>query len=202
MRVVALLLLGVLLGIGGYLFLTNAKKKTPPPQIKQALVSGSINLNGAIPNNATMIFLQRESSTTSAFTRFEAHPGALDDKQWLFTTAVEGKSYEIKAALRLDGKTLVETCPIFITAPAKDEVLHLNIPLQPNITPAETTISGAVGINGYIPDGETVVIESRIAQAADFATVAQNIPAKDEQRISFISAMSGKQKEVSVLLLV
>lgn len=200
MRFVALLLLGVLLGIGGYLFLIDAKKTPLPPQVKLAPIGGSININGVIPDNGSVVFLRKEANTTEKFEQFETHPAVLDDKQWTFDKAILGKSYEIKALVRVGKKTLAQSSPIFVTAPAQDEMLNIDIPLLPNITPAEVSISGTVGINGYIPDGATIIMESRIAQTSDFAAVAQNIPAKDEQSITYTSALSGKNYEARIVL--
>ena len=179
-RIVAVLLLGMLLGIGVYFFLSNnAKKSMPVSPTQGALITGVVNIDGTSPNDAIVVFLQREANTTGDFVQFHSHSAVFDDKEWHFDSATAGKSYEIKASVRSGKSVLAESSPIFITAPAQDEMLTVELPTQQTVTPAVAAISGMVGIDGYVPDGATIVMESRTAGTPNFAIVIENIPAKD-----------------------
>ncbi|HZE87463.1 MAG TPA: hypothetical protein VE090_04635 [Methylomirabilota bacterium] len=187
-----LFLLIVFFGIGAY-FVANPSGKTAVKGIY-----GIFDINGVIPSGSTITIMQRDARGTSSFVPFAANIIPQDGGFWHFSGAITNKSYEIQGAVVQNGKVIYLTSPIFATAPAINQVLIFDVP---SAQPAgNATISGSVGIDGYIPSGATLSLEGRKVGAQKFTIVTKNIPAKDQQFISYTTALAGQGYEVKGLL--
>lgn len=159
----------------------------------QATVSGTINLNGVIPSGATITLQQREYKENTTFAAFAEGLAAKDGEKWSFADAKAGTSYEIQADLMVNGKMVSQSSPLLVTAPATDEELTLNIESTSGGT---ATISGNVGVNGFIPQGATISVEGRAVGETEYTVVASNLAAQDNQFMSYTTAVAGKSYEV------
>lgn len=88
-------------------------------------ISGTINLNGNVPNGATITISTRVSGQTG-FNNVLGGLAAQDGTQWNWTGAQPGVSYDMQANLITGGNTIATSVTLTITAPAGGEVLTLN----------------------------------------------------------------------------
>lgn len=168
--------------------------QTQSQSSKAATVSGTIQVNGQIPQGSSISVGVRPYGTTSDFAIFVSGLPAADDTPWQYTQAKEGQSYEFQAYLDLNGSRAAVSSPWDVSAPATDEVLTLNIESQ-STTPA--SISGNVFINGYIPPGSTFnIVGRKYGTGAAFTVVVQNLPATVKRTMTYANAITGQKYEI------
>lgn len=194
---------GLLVGIVVAYFVFVGKDKTSQPtnttaQVQSSSISGTFNINGVVPSGATITLMQREpSSTQYSIVKQGLQPE--DKTMWDFPQATAGKSYEIKASLVQGGKTIAESDPIFVSAPATDEIITLDV--ESGSGAANAIIGGTVGINGYIPIGATITVEGKVFDSsANYETIVSKLAAKDGQYLSYTTAIAGKTYNVRGIL--
>lgn len=193
---VIILAIGLIAGAFAAYFIFNTTNNSSLLSTgKNAEISGRFDVNGVIPQGVTITLLQRDPSQKGGYTAIAQGLQFEDQATWNFPNAVSGKSYEIKASVVQDGKTLSESDPIFVTAPATDEAIGINVESQ-NGT-ANAVISGIVGINGYLPTGSTITIEGKLTNgSADYTKIISGVPAKDGQVVAYTTAVAGKTYSV------
>jgi hypothetical protein len=167
---------------------------------KQGSISGTIQINGPIPQGSSLSIGVREHGSADTFNIFASGMTAIDDASWQYTQGTSGKSYQFQAYLDLNGKhfEFATSDPITITAPATDEVLTLNIevPME-DPTPQSAMISGTVYINGYIPPGATFDVMGRVyGSTGNFSEVVDNLPALIKRTITYSKAQAGTKYEI------
>lgn len=161
-------------------------------------ITGVLDINGVVPNGATITLSQR-TDPQGVFTPFATNINAIDHAPWTYSGSVKGESYELQASLVVNGKVVTESSPMTVTAPANEVHLTLNVPSE-NKT-ANSTISGTVGINGYIPPGSTITIEGKTMDESEYTVVVENLVAKDKQFMSYTTAVGGTTYEVKGVLI-
>lgn len=161
---------------------------------KATLISGSFDINGVIPNGATITAYAKEANSNSKPQAFVAGLPVADQSIWSFSAGEENKNYTISAEIILNGTVIATSSPLTVTAPADEEVLTLNISSQ-NPT-GSAVISGNITVNGYIPTGSTITIQGRKLGAQTFTTVARNLPGQIRQFMSYATAVAGQTYEV------
>ncbi len=197
---IILLVAGLLIGVlvAYFIFIGSrdgSQTATSTTSVKSAAVTGTFNINGVVPSGATITLLQRDPAGKGKYIVIAQGLSAQDKASWDFSQAVSGKSYEIKAQMVQDGKTIAESDPIFVSAPATDEAITLDIESASGV--ANATIAGTVGVNGYIPTGATITIEGKgIDTASQYETIVSKLAAKDGQYISYTTAVAGKTYNV------
>lgn len=192
------LLLGIIvILLGAVAFFIFNSQKTQGPKITG--ISGSFDINGIIPKGATITVSQKLANTKGAGYQEVVSGVAPQDKaEWNFSQAVSGKSYEIQATLVYNGQNLYSSDPLFVTAPATDEVIIFNVE---NTNPSGTAvISGSLNLNGYIPQGATVTLQGKTQNDPSFIAYAQNIPAKDLQSVNYNNAIAGLGYTIQAVL--
>ena len=194
---VILIVLIIAFALGGMYFAKKDKQAAVPSTNG---VAGTINVNGVIPQGSTITLLQRETQSNASFVPFEQNIEPTDLISWQFINGKPGKSYEIQGSVVQNGKVVYLSDPIFVTAPAIDQSIAFDVPVANPTGPANATISGSVGVNGYIPAGATLTLQGRKIGASKFTDVTKGIPAKDEQFISYTTAIAGQEYEVKALL--
>lgn len=188
----------IIFGAAGF-FLTQEKADQSAGVLAKG-VSGIINVNGIIPPGSTITLLQRETQSKQDFVPFAENISPTDLNYWTFRTGQTGKSYEIQGSILQNGKVIYLSDPIFATAPAINQLITFDVAVPNPTGPANSIISGSVGINGYIPTGATITLQGRKIGAQKFTVVSQGVQAKDEQFISYTTAIAGQTYEVQALL--
>jgi hypothetical protein len=181
----------VLIAVLGFFFYRTANQnKSQQP----SGVSGTLNINGTVPNGATVTLSAKEANTAQGFTEFANGVPATDGGDWTFGDAASGKNYEIKASLVANGKTITTADPIFVSAPATGESLVFSIE---NTSSTNTSvISGTIDLNGYIPQGSTITVEGKLISETAYTAVVTNLPAKDGQSVTYSTAIAGRTYDV------
>ena len=181
----------LLIIIGYFLFINKSLFTKSGP----AAISGTFNINGVIPQGATLTLTERVYNQEVAPTVFAEGISATDHGAWNFPDAVTGSSYEIQASVIVDGKTVAHSSPHTVTAPAENEIITLNIPAE-NPTNEPAVISGTVQINGYIPTGATIQVQGKALGEDSYTTIASNLPAKTRQFMSYTTALAGTTYDI------
>lgn len=196
-----LVIVGLLVAFGAvvYFVYANYLAHLNPLSPKQATVSGIVEIDGLIPNGASVSVAQRPARTTEEFQIFNNSLQVKNDVVWTYQAAQTGQSYEIQAYIVVNGQNIASSDPIEVTAPAANEVIRLQIQ-TPNQT-ANATISGNVKVNGYIPSGATITIQGRqMGTITGYTTVVRNLAAQSNQVVTYSTAIAGIQYEVVGIL--
>jgi hypothetical protein len=123
----------------------NSTAKPPSPITTG--ISGKIDINGTIPNNATLSLLQRKTGN-QLFVVFAQNITAADGVVWSWDQATGGVSYDIQANLVVNGATLTQSQILTVTAPATNEELRINITNIPPAPPANKMGYSCLGKGG------------------------------------------------------
>ena len=99
-------------------------KKTSESQVPlpktAASISGNIDINGYIPKNA-IIEIQERLMGDSTFNIAATVNAPTDGSSWVWQTAENGTTYELKAVVKSAGKAVAESMILAVTAPADSE---------------------------------------------------------------------------------
>lgn len=105
----------------------NLNSTAQPDNPTLSTLSGTVQLNGTIPQNSSLTISQR-ATTSAQFSVFSSIPSATDSASWTWTQATSGQSYEIQATLLTsNGKTVAQSQILLVTAPATNQPLTINI---------------------------------------------------------------------------
>lgn len=198
-NLVIVLAIGIAVSAVIALFALSQKSTPSKPTAGNSTISGTFNINGIFPKGATVTLMSREVNIQKTFTDAKTGIVPKDETTWEVKKTAAGKAYEIQAAVKKGAKTLALSSPIYVTAPAKNEVLTFDLE-SISAKPTPATISGTVGLNGYIPDNATITVQSTPAGRNQLGTVAEKLPAKDGQAFSYTAALAGSSYELYAIL--
>ncbi len=187
-RAIIILALAAIIGFWFY--------KNPPDILSTSNISGTIDLNGPVPQGATIAIATREVGG-SQFDVVVTDIVPQNGSQWVWRGAKKGESYQIEAHLEKDGVNITSSEPITVAAPATEEVLVLNVH-NPSDKTAE--ISGYIDVNGPPPKGTSVSIVQRTSSAEAFTEIISGIPAEDKRSWVFSNAKEGQTYEIKALV--
>lgn len=165
-----------------------------------ATISGQIDFNGVPPENGT-IALYAAPKDSNSFELIQNGIQAQDVVKWEWQGATDGKMYDIKASL-IDGsgKQIAQSNVITVAAPATGEMLVINSPHTPATTTA-ASLSGSVGLNGYIPTNATINVVARQSGTLQFNQIVSNLNATDMVTWSWSGATAGESYDIQARLL-
>lgn len=159
-------------------------------------ISGTIHYNGIQPEDPTrgkVVLLEKEVGETDYRTANDNVPLEVD-AFWHWDSAKEGTTYNLKAYVEVDGKRIADSTEITVTAPAINQVLVFNVTrddLPASIVDGETTsITGSLDLNGYIPEGSSVLMQGRLADEEDWIN-GETFIASDGRKLSYDQATPG-----------
>lgn len=174
----------------------NITPKTPQPQ--PAEISGTLDINGYIPAQATLTIFQTpqgsdvEQPVVTGIT-------AKDKGVWVWSGAESGKTYKLKAVLMMDGKTISDSPEISLSAPAANETLTVNSQAKSPV-PQKATISGSINLNGSAPYNTRIMILQRVKGTSDYKMALDNINPVDGTSWSWNGAISGTTYDLMAVL--
>ncbi len=167
------------------------------PQTGQATVSGTIHLNGPIPEGASVSIGVRDYGSNGSYNVFAYGMSPVDDMPWHYNQAKDGASYEFQATLDINNQVAFASDSLTVSAPATEEVLTINIESTPTASPAPAIVSGHVYINGYIPQNATFDVMARpYGSTGDFSDAVDNLPAEVKQSVNYANAVAGQKYEL------
>lgn len=190
------LLVGIAVVVGLFVFL---RMVGVGPFASKGVINGILNINGVIPQGANVVISQKLYHSSDAPKIAVQNVNAVDGAQWDISDLEAGKTYQVTAEMFANGKSVAVSNPLVVTAPATDEELVFNI-ASAEKGQANSTISGNVMVNGYIPSGSTISVQGRVAGQPTFTTVASNLPGQKKQFMSYTTAITGESYEVVGLL--
>lgn len=166
---------------------------------RRAMISGSIDLNGHIPDGSTIDVVQRKAGDPN-FQEVQTEIPAADGIVWVWKGAQEGTQYEIEAYIKNQGKTLGESQILTVAAPALNEVLVINSIAQPLVS-TTGVISGKINLNGQIPQGNvSIVVFERVQGTDKFNVIQDSILPADQAVWSWGNAVAGTTYEMIAVL--
>jgi hypothetical protein len=193
-----ILVIVILLGIIGFALFFNNGKISIPGMSESASITGSFDVNGVIPDDATVTLTQKELGGSGGAKVVASGLALSDGDTWSFNGATKGQTYILKAEVVVNGKVMASSSLITITAPADDESLALNLPAENQNKNA--VISGNIVVNGYIPQGATIKVQGRRLGETNFNTIASNLTGQARQFMSYTTAVAGRTYQVQAEL--
>jgi hypothetical protein len=141
---ISLIILTVIsISITIFLLIKKPDSQTAVTALSQkSLLSGTFDINGVIPDGASIIIKRVNAASSSDTDTYPQHFPAVDQGTWSMDDITNGKTYTITATMVVNGKTIAVSAPLEVTAPASDETLIFNIP--------STQPAGAAVISGNI----------------------------------------------------
>lgn len=195
----------------------SSKFANKPISKKGEIIAGSIDLNGFIPDKATIEIGERERGTDK-FTIVASSIPAADGATWYWTESEKNKNYQLQAYLKKDDKTIASSGIITVTAPADEEVLTINSKLNVPIPTAAPTpeveieatpsanqprramLSGIVDLNGHVPAGSVLeIIQRRVGESVFSEAITLTDPV-DGIYWAWKGAQVGAEYETQALL--
>ncbi len=165
---------------------------------KTTIISGAIQYNGMTPQDPSVgkvVVEEREVGDQNYETAVDNVP-AKQGASWIWEGAKEGKNYQIQAYFVYKDKKIANSEAVAVSAPSVNQTLTFNVtqkelpPEESATQPTDTTISGKLHINGYIPDGSTVSVYGKEKDASDFQLLA-TAPATDGKPLSWNAPEAG-----------
>ena len=124
---------------------------------ESASISGIVRLFGPVSQNSSILMLQREVGETE-YTEFDRFP-AKDKTEWSFSEAVQGKYYDVTAALQVDKDNTATGNVITVTAPASGETIAIDTGVNisaptsaPRVTCGDPDQTGNFNATLYFPN--------------------------------------------------
>jgi hypothetical protein len=90
-----------------------------------AVISGKVDLNGAVEPDSTISIGFRPTKTENFQIKVQDLAGQ-DGVSWFWNQAESGKNYDVQAYLILNGEVVAKSEILTLTAPAIDEILVIN----------------------------------------------------------------------------
>lgn len=181
--------------MGVYLVLKSPSSSSDKTiQSGNSSISGQVDINGVIPQGASMSLLQKKADSQSNPVVFASNLPVADRSPWSFHAAQENTNYQIQAEIIVNGVPIASSDVITVTAPASNEILTINLVSQTQTGTA--VVSGNINVNGYIPSGATITIQGRKLGAQAYTVVARNLPGQLTQFMSYTTALAGQKYEI------
>lgn len=179
----------------------NASKTTPTPTPMRVatMISGIIAFQGYAKDEAYLVIVERslgKKEFKSVVTGLIPQTGLIP---WVWKDATSGTGYELKAQLKVRGETVQESAVVAVSAPAQDVSLTLISEQDPPV-PQQASISGVVHLDGFIPSGSSLSVQSRISGKGNYSTVVSGFPAQDNTNWSWTGASLGETYDISIIL--
>lgn len=164
-------------------------------------ISGTIDLNGTPPGDATIQIQARQNGQPN-FTTIVSAIGAVDGAVWSWNEAKSGTEYILVANLIQNGTTLASSKQLILIAPGDSEILRINTPQAAAKTETPVAaISGTFNINGYIPTGSSISVATRQVGTKQFATILSGLSPQDSSIWSWTQAAQNTQYEIQASLM-
>jgi hypothetical protein len=197
------------IALSNKLFPKNTGQSQGPVPKTAVTISGNVDINGYIPKNA-IIEIEERLMGDSAFNIVSTVNAPTDGASWMWQTAENGTTYELKAVVKSNGKAVAESIILAVTAPADSETLRIvsTLAAAPETTPTDQTqtpanqtiISGKVDMNGYIPPNATLTVNAKKQGESNFLPIVSNIKAADGASWSWNAALPGATYELQAVL--
>ncbi len=207
MKILLIVVVSIVIGVAAYfIFFNNSSVSLPGIKSESAIISGTLDLNGKPPSEATVTISSRESEK-GEFKPFVQNAQAVDQAKWTWKEAKAGVNYDIKADLLINGQIVSSSGTLTVTAPASEEQLTINyLPSvvaaspAPSTTPQMASITGSYDINGYLPQGTTLTLMQKQTGAAAFSQVGTPLSASDQANWSWVEALENTEYQLQAVL--
>lgn len=164
-----------------------------------AVISGMIDLNGYIPQGATISVAQQPVSGGN-YQNIVSGLAATNGTTWTWSGANVNTQYNLQATLSLNGTTITQSPVLTVTAPAANETLVINsTATAPSVA---GTVSGTINFNGQAPSGSSIIIVSRVTGTTPFNVVQSGLSPVNGTSWSWNGAIQGTSYDFQAVLVV
>lgn len=192
--------------------LAEANIATPTPG-GNSIISGTIGINGYIPQGAT-ITIEGRSLGKQTYTTIAQNLAAVDNQVMTYTTAIPGQTYEVRGFLYDQNGTQIGSSEVItITAPAMNETLNINSQAVTPTTPTPATqtqtatpqvtqgaISGTINFNGQPQPNTRIVIFQRVSGTSQYLLAQDNVQPVNGTQWSWAGANVGTSYDLIAIL--
>ncbi len=195
-KIIAIVLVALLVAFGGLIIYRkySGSSSSTSSVATNSSITGTLNINGVVPDGAVLVLSQMESGSGVAPTDFSTINNPSDQGSWTFSGASEGKTYVIQGTLKSsNGAELVKSNPITVTSPATNQVITIN--LIGNGLTGVAEISGVIKVNGYYPSGSTVSLLAKTPNT-QFEVTREGLPAQASTVVSTDKAVAGQEYDI------
>ncbi len=184
------------------------------PTQENATISGTLYINGYIPQGAVFDLLGRPYGSSGNYSVVVDNLSAQIKRTITYSNAISGQKYEVKGQLIDVNGTVIGESPVsVISAPSDNAVMTINSSAQPpagTITPigsnspsasgspaasvqasGNAVISGTINFNGSAPSGSSIVILAKLPTDASYNTVVNGITPNSGSTWSWNGAVAG-----------
>ena len=170
-----------------------------PPAPQQATITGTIHLDGYLPQGSTFSILSRQAGSGN-FTSVISGLQATDNTQWSWNSATIGETYDMEVLLKdSSGNVISDAVSETVTAPSSGLLFSVSSNAQPP-APTITGVSGTILINGDIPSNSYISIGARKDGTETFNQVATQISATNGTSFTWPNAQSGQEYDIQAYL--
>ena len=188
----------------------SAPTASPTP----ATISGTLYINGYIPDGAVFDLLGRPYGSTGNYSVVVDNLSASVQRMLSYSNAVSGQKYEVKGQLLdVNGTVIGESPVVVISAPSDNAQVTINSSAQPpagsvtpigSVAPASSgspaasapasggsTISGTINFNGSAPAGTSIVILAKATTDSNYNVVVNGVTPGNGSTWSWSGATPG-----------
>ena len=176
--------------------------------VSASTVSGTVHFDRLKPDPAdkgSLYIMQRLYQSEAPFQETGVVATLKDDSPWIWDKAEKGKTYEIKAQLRIDGKVIKDSDSIVASIPTEDQVATMTITWDdlPDYVVKEQTVimGGTVQINGLIPEDSILNVQTKTEDDAEYITQWTSENVTETNTWTWKSAVPKTKYEMKAVLL-
>lgn len=202
--IVGAIILGVIGVIVFGLFSSKGKGVVPK---SLASISGTIHFDRLAPDpgdKGELYIQSRAYGSSDPFVDTGVVASLKNDATWNWATAEKGKTYEVIAQLRIDGKPIKDSDSLIVTAPGSAQILTMTITWDdlPEyvVKDQQVSIGGTITLQGYIPEGTMIEIVSREQDTADYVVQWSTLKPLLSNEWVWTTATPKKAYEIKALL--
>lgn len=167
-----------------------------------SVLSGSFDINGVIPEGAT-VTISVQADGTSGYTPVLSGLPAVDGTGWKWTNATRGTTYSVKAQLMQGGKAYGDSQVTNLVAPSRREVLVINSTYKnQNGKTQYGPISGTIDLNGAVGAQSNVTLYQKKVTDENYTQVTDQIQAVDGAAWKWGGAVEGEEYNMMATLFV
>lgn len=170
-----------------------------------AVLAGTVTVNGYIPTGSTIQILGRKSGNTT-FEPVITNLPAQATQYISYATAVSGQLYDVQAQLiGSTGLNLGQSGVITLSAPTNNAVLQINSgavppPPAPSATLISAGISGSINLNGTAPNNSSIVVLARPSGTSNYNVVLNGMQPIDQNSWQWLGAQAGQSYDLQAVL--
>lgn len=170
----------------------------PEPQPEAATISGTVTVNGFIPQGSVLRTYARLEGSDADFQQVGNDVPAVNSMTFSYAQATAGTTYEVQVELYDANDNFIGQSPyITVSAPAQNEQIVVNSTAQ---APSQSaTITGTITVNGPFDQNSTVLLLQRRQGDTEYTPITRFEP-RSSINFEWTDAVSGVRYDITTAL--